>query len=89
MLAWLNILAHLSKQKGELVTIKDVVRSHWRKYGRNYYTRYDYEGLTDEQGDKIMAGLRDRVANPDLPGKEVRRIVALLRLEVMCCRRAR
>jgi len=97
VLAWLSILSSKNRDapapaEGKapvLVSVETVVKEHWVKYGRNYYTRYDYEGLTDEQGDKIMAGLRDRVANPDLPGKEVRRIVALLRLEVMCCRRAR
>ncbi len=31
------------KKTGALVTVEDIVRSHWAEYGRNYYTRYDCE----------------------------------------------
>ena len=46
VLAWLNILAHRNKDKkvGEkLVSVEDVAREHWATYGRNFFSRYDYE----------------------------------------------
>jgi len=45
VLAWLSILAYKNKDNLEdkLVTVEDIVRQHWAKYGRHYYTRYDYE----------------------------------------------
>jgi phosphoglucomutase len=33
-----------------LVTVEDVVKKHWSKYGRNYYCRWDFEGV-----DKLSA----------------------------------
>ena len=34
------------KKTGALVTVEDIVRSHWAEYGRNYYTRYDCENVS-------------------------------------------
>lgn len=51
VLCWLQILADINKDKpeGEAVSIERIVRDHWAQYGRNYYQRYDYEGLETEQ----------------------------------------
>lgn len=46
VLAWLSILAHRNKDKkpGEkLVSVADVVNEYWATYGRNFFSRYDYE----------------------------------------------
>lgn len=46
VLAWLSILAHRNKDKkpGEkLLSVSDVVKEHWATYGRNFFSRYDYE----------------------------------------------
>lgn len=46
VLAWLSILAHRNKDKkpGEkLVSVADVVKEYWATYGRNFFSRYDYE----------------------------------------------
>lgn len=46
VLAWLSIIAFRNKDKkiGEkLVSVSDVVREHWATYGRNFFSRYDYE----------------------------------------------
>ena len=58
-LAWLNILA---KQEGKM-NVQDLVESHWRTYGRHYYSRWDYEGLTSEQGKEIMKNLETMASN--------------------------
>ena len=52
VLFWLNIIA-VRKQSVELI-----VREHWTKYGRNFYSRYDYEGLPTEAANGVMQHLR-------------------------------
>lgn len=37
------------------MTVEDIVTAHWKEYGRNYYRRYDYEGLDTESADKVFA----------------------------------
>jgi phosphoglucomutase len=47
MLAWISILIDANKDTAEgqpLIQVKDIVMSHWVKYGRHFYCRYDYEG---------------------------------------------
>ena len=34
--------------------MKQIVNDHWKEYGRNYYQRYDYEGLETEHAIKIF-----------------------------------
>ncbi|KAF4348140.1 hypothetical protein F8388_022331, partial [Cannabis sativa] len=46
VLAWLSIIAYQNKDKksGEkLVSVADVAKEHWAIYGRNFFSRYDYE----------------------------------------------
>ncbi len=62
VLFWLNILA-VRKQSVEAIT-----REHWAKYGRNFYSRHDYEGLPTEAANGVMQHLRDSFAT--LSGKQ-------------------
>ncbi|KAL0051937.1 hypothetical protein WJX82_004836 [Trebouxia sp. C0006] len=41
----------------QLVTVEQIVKEHWAKYGRNYYTRYDYEGVESDKADAVMKHL--------------------------------
>jgi len=52
VLAWLNLLA-VRKE-----SVADIVREHWRTFGRDYYSRHDYEGIPSDIGDGIMSDLR-------------------------------
>jgi phosphoglucomutase len=56
VLFWLNILA--ARQQ----SVADIVREHWRTYGRNYYTRHDYEGVDSESANRLVDALRARTA---------------------------
>jgi len=61
VLAWLSILASKNKGKKEgeqLVTVKDVAFEHWKKYGRNFFSRYDYEGVDSGDAGKVMDTVR-------------------------------
>ncbi|CAJ1977123.1 unnamed protein product [Sphenostylis stenocarpa] len=62
VLAWLSIIAHRNKDKkpGEkLVSVSDVVKEHWATYGRNFFSRYDYEECESEGANKMIEYLRD------------------------------
>jgi len=62
VLAWLSILAHKNKNvpaDATLVSVADVVKSHWEIYGRNFFVRYDYENCEAEGANKMVAHLRE------------------------------
>ncbi|KAI5055949.1 hypothetical protein GOP47_0029470, partial [Adiantum capillus-veneris] len=66
VLAWLSILAHKNKDKkaGEsLVSVADVAKEHWGVYGRNFFSRYDYEECESEGANNMMEHLRSVIAN--------------------------
>jgi phosphoglucomutase len=63
VLLWLNIMAATGK------SVDMIAREHWARFGRNYYARHDYEGVPNEVGDAVMAGLAARL--PALPGTRV------------------
>ncbi|KAF8008640.1 hypothetical protein BT93_K2336 [Corymbia citriodora subsp. variegata] len=65
VLAWLSILAYRNKDKkpGEqLVSVSDVAKEHWATYGRNFFSRYDYEECESEGANKMVEYLRDLVS---------------------------
>ena len=37
-----------------LASVEEIVKEHWAKYGRNFYTRYDYEGVDTDKADGVM-----------------------------------
>ena len=52
VLLWLNILARRRQ------SVADVVREHWRGYGRNYYSRHDYEEVDEGAAQDLIKHLR-------------------------------
>ena len=62
VLLWLNILA---KDGRDIVQLR---RDHWRDFGRNYYSRHDYEEIPSESAENLMAALRGKLSS--LPGTE-------------------
>ena len=59
VLCWLSILAHHNENTpvGSLVGVGEVVRQHWAKYGRNYYSRYDYETVDSAAANTMVSQL--------------------------------
>ena len=51
ILFWLNIMAETGK------SVKQITMDHWKKYGRNYFLRFDFEGIETAVADKLMADL--------------------------------
>ncbi|HWT27870.1 MAG TPA: alpha-D-glucose phosphate-specific phosphoglucomutase, partial [Methylophilaceae bacterium] len=56
VLFWLNILA-IKRQ-----SVEDLVKRHWARFGRNVYSRHDFEGLPSEAANAIMQHLREHFA---------------------------
>ena len=63
VLYWLNILAARNE------TVEQIVRSHWQHFGRNYYSRHDYEGIETARAETLFTRLREKL--PTLAGQEV------------------
>ncbi|MCG7964292.1 MAG: alpha-D-glucose phosphate-specific phosphoglucomutase, partial [Candidatus Thiodiazotropha taylori] len=55
VLFWLNLLAVRQQ------SVESIVREHWRSYGRNYYTRYDYEAIDKAAAEGLMQSLGDKL----------------------------
>lgn len=64
VLAWLNILASRNPDDSKpLVTVEDIVKEHWAKYGRNYYCRWDFEGMDAKGANAMMDKMRADAAS--------------------------
>ncbi|MDB9529092.1 alpha-D-glucose phosphate-specific phosphoglucomutase [Oscillatoria sp. CS-180] len=61
VLFWLNILA-VKKQ-----SVEEIVKEHWATYGRNFYSRHDYEAVDKAPATTLMENLRSAVGS--LKGK--------------------
>jgi phosphoglucomutase len=62
VLFWLNILA--VKQQ----SVEDILRSHWATYGRNVYSRHDYEGVESDRANTLVAQVHRQM--PTLKGRK-------------------
>lgn len=61
VLAWLNVLAATQ------LSVRDLAQQHWRRYGRHYYARHDYEELAANKAEAVMQSLQGRLLA--LPGQ--------------------
>jgi len=56
VLFWLNLLAASGKP------VEQIAAEHWARFGRNYYSRHDYEGIEKAGADELMASLRIKLS---------------------------
>ncbi|MEM9343437.1 MAG: alpha-D-glucose phosphate-specific phosphoglucomutase [Pseudomonadota bacterium] len=63
VLLWLNILAARREN------VRDILMAHWAEYGRNYYSRHDYEAVENAKADALFTALRAKL--PSLTGTTV------------------
>jgi len=66
VLFWLNVLA---ERPGE--SVESIVRDHWRRFGRDIYSRHDYEGIDAAAANALIADLRAQIAS--FPGRSFER----------------
>jgi len=64
VLAWLSILA--SKK----LSVREILLNHWETYGRNFFSRYDYEECESVAANNMIKHLEDLFKQPDFIGKE-------------------
>ncbi|PCJ87405.1 MAG: alpha-D-glucose phosphate-specific phosphoglucomutase [Thiotrichaceae bacterium] len=57
VLFWLNLIA--IKQQ----SVEEITRSHWKRYGRHYYTRHDYVAIDNKVAEALMQNLRTLAAS--------------------------
>ncbi|MFD2175481.1 alpha-D-glucose phosphate-specific phosphoglucomutase [Rhodobacter lacus] len=67
VLMWLNIIA----VRG--LGVAEIMADHWEEYGRNYYSRHDYEVLPNDIANAMLGDLRDRLEG--LKGQKVQGLV--------------
>jgi phosphoglucomutase len=60
VLFWLNILAV------KKCSVAELMEAHWAEYGRNYYSRHDYEAVDSEAAAGVMEHVRSQLST--LPG---------------------
>lgn len=70
ILLWLNILA-VRRQP-----VAAILAEHWARFGRNYYSRHDFEAIPADRADAMMSALH--AALPTLPGQEVNGLAVTL-----------
>ncbi|MGO9806057.1 MAG: alpha-D-glucose phosphate-specific phosphoglucomutase [Rhodomicrobium sp.] len=63
VLLWLSVLAERQQ------SVAEIAHEHWKTYGRNYYTRHDYEGIDTPAAQALMKALNERL--PGLAGTTV------------------
>lgn len=63
VLFWLNLLAVRQQ------SVAEILSDHWRRFGRNFYTRHDYEGLDGQAAELLIDHLRRLL--PELPGRQL------------------
>jgi len=71
IVAWLAILAAANKEK-EGAGINDVLMMHWKKYGRSFFSRYDYEECESEGAEAMMDHLRKTFASSSFVGSTLK-----------------
>uniref|UniRef100_A0A8C5FWU4 EF-hand calcium binding domain 7 n=1 Tax=Gadus morhua TaxID=8049 RepID=A0A8C5FWU4_GADMO len=64
VLAWLSILA-VRKQ-----SVEEIMKEHWHKFGRNFFTRYDYEEVDSDAANKMITELEAAMLAPSFVGKK-------------------
>lgn len=63
VLFWLNVLAVRQQ------SVEEIVREHWQTYGRNYYSRHDYEAIESDRANTLIDNLRSKLTS--LPGEKL------------------
>ncbi|SEL34032.1 alpha-D-glucose phosphate-specific phosphoglucomutase [Pacificibacter marinus] len=56
VLMWLNIMASTKK------SVPQIMQDHWEKFGRNYYSRHDFEAIETDKADAMITALRGKLA---------------------------
>lgn len=59
VLFWLNILANKHVVSG-VASVEQILMSHWLEYGRNVYSRHDYEAIPTDAANSVMEHIKSQ-----------------------------
>ncbi|KAI1883197.1 hypothetical protein AGOR_G00242730 [Albula goreensis] len=65
VLAWLSIIA-VRKQ-----SVEEIMKEHWEKFGRNFFTRYDYEEVDTDAAIEMLKDLEDLILDKAFVGQKL------------------
>ncbi|CAH0389912.1 unnamed protein product [Bemisia tabaci] len=65
VLAWLSVIAELGE------SVEQILLKHWKTFGRNYFTRYDYENCESAPCNEMMKKLEEKVTSPSFVGQSL------------------
>ncbi|KAI7881572.1 Phosphoglucomutase, first 3 domain-containing protein [Lichtheimia hyalospora FSU 10163] len=69
ILAWLSIVVHVNKSKPG-TSIYDILQNHYKIYGRNFFSRYDYEEVDSRKANDLVENLRGLTGTSQLLGQK-------------------
>jgi phosphoglucomutase len=71
VVAWLNIIAAANEQdkSGKLWGIREILNKHYAKYGRSFFSRYDYEEVPSEGAQKLVDHVNGLIKSSSFSGK--------------------
>ncbi|XP_051563157.1 phosphoglucomutase-1-like [Myxocyprinus asiaticus] len=64
VLAWLSILASRKQ------SVEEIIKDHWQKFGRNFFTRYDYEEVDSDAANRMIADLQTTMSDKAFLGQK-------------------
>lgn len=70
VVAWLSILAAANKEKAG-TTVSDVLQAHYQQYGRNFFSRYDYEEVDSDGAKQMMEHLGKQFGSSSFTGSKL------------------
>ncbi|KAG0682760.1 Phosphoglucomutase-2 [Pichia californica] len=71
IIAWLNVLASFSLKNPNIKpTINNIQNQFWKKYGRTFFTRYDFENCDSINANKIIDFLQSKINDPSFIGSK-------------------
>ena len=64
VLAWLSVLASVQTD-----SVESLLKAHWTKFGRYFYSRYDYENCESDPCNQMMAHVKEQISDANFVGK--------------------
>uniref|UniRef100_A0A3P9AL03 Phosphoglucomutase 1 n=1 Tax=Esox lucius TaxID=8010 RepID=A0A3P9AL03_ESOLU len=64
VLAWMSILAHRKQ------SVEEIMKDHWNKFGRNFFTRYDYEEVDSDKANTMIKDLEATMFDKSFVGQK-------------------
>lgn len=63
----MSIIAHVNKEKH--TSVQDILQDHYKIYGRNFFSRYDYEEVDSKGAEEMVDYLRGLIEKNELVNK--------------------